>query len=336
MPEQQNIFTTTADVHARLEAWLTRKTDSLSRRGLAAIVRRYASMRRRIKPGEKAAVPTLVVGSLMVGGAGKTPIVRHLAMRCRQFGRCAVVCRGWRGRVRDATRVEPSMDAKQVGDEAAWLRHILPSDVVVFASPRLAAGQRLASEIADIILVDDGFQSRSLPRTADIVIGSPNQVSDVMPNGCLREGLSALNNADLYWVHGLSGSAESKTDLEPCVSVRSQYRLDHLRTTAGTDVDLNWLRGRPVVVASALGRNDSFLQTILEAGAQVEHVIQCGDHRAIKKKFLKEVQERPIVITEKDAVKWTHDVPAIVAGVSIEILEGGPRLNAQLHAWCQP
>ncbi|MEE2757872.1 MAG: tetraacyldisaccharide 4'-kinase [Myxococcota bacterium] len=335
MPTPHDTFTTSADFYARLEAWATNRTDGSLRRCLAAVVGNYAFLRRHLKPRHVSSVPTLVVGSLMVGGAGKTPIVRYLAMRCRDFGRCAVVCRGWKGQIKQATVVEPTMGAQDVGDEAVWFRKALPRDVSVIASPDLAAGQRLAERMADVIVVDDGFQSWSLPRTADIVVVKPSLASGVIPNGCLREGTSALKSADLLWSHENESEAESAARPETHFCVRSRYRLSYLTTTLGKDLPRDWLEGRRVTVASGLGRNESFLKTVLDAGAQIEHVIKCGDHRPISKEMFKGITGLPIVITEKDAVKWRHDFPAVVAGVTIEILEGSKRLDAQLDRWCR-
>src|SRR5580658_3330431 len=76
--------------------------------------------RRALARPYRAPVPVVCVGNLVVGGAGKTPVVLALAELLRQLGISPhIVMRGYGGRLTGPARVDPaSHDALAVGDEA--------------------------------------------------------------------------------------------------------------------------------------------------------------------------------------------------------------------------
>ena len=67
-------------------------------------------------------VPVVVVGNVVVGGAGKTPVVLELARMLHEEGyRPGIVSRGYRGSAAGAREVFPDSDVEEVGDEALLL-----------------------------------------------------------------------------------------------------------------------------------------------------------------------------------------------------------------------
>ncbi|WP_455475930.1 tetraacyldisaccharide 4'-kinase [Bartonella sp. B17] len=106
-------------------------------------------------------LPVLCIGNFTLGGAGKTPVVIAFAQVAKELGLVpGVVSRGYGGTVQRVHLVNKECDnARSVGDEAL----LLAQHAFVAISPdRYAAAQRLKEEGCDLILMDDGFQSRYL------------------------------------------------------------------------------------------------------------------------------------------------------------------------------
>ena len=121
-------------------------------------------------------VPVVSVGNLVVGGAGKTPVVALLAGWLRDRGlRVAILSRGYgrrrKGRVvvQDFERLRASVE--QGGDEPVLLARELPGVAVVVDADRVAAGRMAVAELgANVLLLDDGFQHRRLGRDLDLLV----------------------------------------------------------------------------------------------------------------------------------------------------------------------
>src|SRR5579863_3736376 len=105
--------------------------------------------------------PVISVGGLTMGGAGKSPMVAHLAARLRDRGRNpAILTRGY-GRERTENALIARGTGAPVavtGDEAQMLIKRGDAHVGVGAD-RFAVGTRMERELKpDVFLLDDGFQ----------------------------------------------------------------------------------------------------------------------------------------------------------------------------------
>ena len=131
----------------------------------AKLVARYLN-----KPYYSAHVPVWVVGNVVVGGGGKSPLVMWLAKLAEQHSvRCAVLMRGYLGQYQDVHAVKSHDDVRLVGDEALCLAKALPDLPIVLARDRRIGLSFIKTNHPDIdvILADDGLQNRHLPK--DIV-----------------------------------------------------------------------------------------------------------------------------------------------------------------------
>ena len=146
--------------------------------------------------------PVVSVGNLSVGGAGKTPLVIHLAHLLPERGFAPdVLSRGYGRASTAAERVNPAGGAERFGDEPLLIARAARVPVFVGAS-RYAAGMLAELGESDaakhVHLLDDGFQHRQLARAVDIVVVHPDDIRDrLLPAGRLREPLSALKRAHI-------------------------------------------------------------------------------------------------------------------------------------------
>jgi tetraacyldisaccharide 4'-kinase len=151
------------------------------------------------------AVPVLVVGNRVVGGAGKTPttlaVLAHLQARGHRPG---VLSRG-HGRMTTGDRPDDlpllldtqsasALSAREVGDEPwlIWRRAQVP--MAIHASRGLA-GQALlvAHPEIDILVCDDGLQHLALARDVEVVVFDERGAGNgwLLPAGPLREPIDA-------------------------------------------------------------------------------------------------------------------------------------------------
>jgi len=95
---------------------------------------------------ERVPVPVIVVGNVIAGGAGKTPVVmavvRHLQARGLRVG---VVSRGYGRRTEDCREVRADSDPQDVGDEPALIHHATGAPVFV-ARQRIEAARALLEQ----------------------------------------------------------------------------------------------------------------------------------------------------------------------------------------------
>ncbi len=161
-----------------------------------------ARARARAPKARRLSTPTVSVGNLTVGGAGKTPMILWLVERLRLRGiSIAVLTRGYRRAAPEpVTILEPASTAAsdRTGDEAQILLRNTKAPIGISAN-RHAAGLQIEQRFhPDLILLDDGFQHLQLARDLDIVlldVTEPFGGGEVLPLGRLREPVAALRRA---------------------------------------------------------------------------------------------------------------------------------------------
>ena len=168
--------------------------------------------RRKIAHARRLATPVVSIGGISMGGAGKTPMVDHLAERLREAGHHpAILTRGYRRRsIETSILVEAGEPAPVsfTGDEAQIFVQSGYAHAGIGAD-RFVTGRLLEEKYRpDIFLLDDGFQHTRLRRDLDLVLidaMNPFGGGAVFPLGNLREPMSALSRAGAF-VHHARGA----------------------------------------------------------------------------------------------------------------------------------
>ena len=161
--------------------------------------------RRKMAHARRLDTPVVSIGGISMGGAGKTPMVDHLAERLREAGyQPAILTRGYRRRsIETSILVEAGEPAPVsfTGDEAQIFVQSGYAHAGIGAD-RFVTGRLLEDKYRpDIFLLDDGFQHTRLKRDLDLVVIdalSPFGGGAVFPLGNLREPLSALSRAGAF------------------------------------------------------------------------------------------------------------------------------------------
>jgi len=271
--------------------------------GLAGKVRR--SLSRPWQPP----VPVICVGNLVAGGAGKTPVALDLAQRLQAIGTSvSFLSRGYGGSETGPRRVDGDVDrADQVGDEPLLLCRQAPT----WVSQDRVRGAAAASDGADVIIMDDGYQNPSLIKACSLLVidgqyGFGN--GRLIPAGPLRETPGdALKRADGVIIIG-----EDEAGLVTFIS-RAFPDLPLLRTKIVPGPEIKNLTDKPLTAFAGIGQPDKFFRTLTDAGCNVVTSRSFPDHHPYSLtdlehlKSLAKKNNSQLITTEKDSVRIPKD-----------------------------
>jgi tetraacyldisaccharide 4'-kinase len=246
-------------------------------------------------------VPVVIVGNITVGGTGKTPLVIWLVEFFRTLGyNPGVVARGYQGRAkRWPQQVRPDSDPVVVGDEPIVIARRTGCPVAVGPRRGEAVEALLKHADCDIVISDDGLQHYGLARSYEIaVLDGVRRLGNgrCLPAGPLREPAERLESVDLVVTNGIAGRGEfsMKYVANSAVNLQSRER-----------VDLANLSDKEVHGIAGIGNPERFFSMLRAKGFRVTPH-RFPDHAMYKKSDLDFGDERPILMTEKDAVKCEH------------------------------
>ena len=252
-----------------------------------------------VRPAHRLAVPVVVVGNIAAGGTGKTPLVLWLVRRLRANGyRPGVICSGYRGRARGWPReVCADSDPREVGDEAVLVAR--REGCPVAAGPDRVAAARLLLERAgcDVVVSDDGLQHYRLGRDVEIAVVDGVRRHGTgwrLPAGPLREPVSRLDSVDFVVAKGRAECGEYRMVLTGRV----------LRRVADDAVAVAPARlpAHEVRAVAGIGNPAPFFARLEALGLRViAHPFP--DHHPFSAQDLDFGDDRPVIMTEKDAVK---------------------------------
>jgi tetraacyldisaccharide 4'-kinase len=257
---------------------------------------------------ERVAVPVIVVGNVIAGGAGKTPVVmavvRHLQARGLQVG---VVSRGYGRRTDDCREVRDDSDPRDVGDEPALIRHATHAPVFV-ARQRVEAALALLARhpSTQVIVSDDGLQHLALGRNIEICVFDDRGIGNGwrLPAGPLREAWP--RHCDLVLHSG------ERPAFAGGYTATRRLASDAL-TSDGKHVALETLAGKPVIALAAIARPEAFFEMLRARGLTLAETIALPDHHDFDGWQRPSDSAYPLVCTEKDAVKLWRQAPDALA-----------------------
>jgi tetraacyldisaccharide 4'-kinase len=275
---------------------------ALLRRAAQALQQREA--RRQLPLG----VPVIVVGNLVAGGAGKTPLTMAVVQALQRAGRApGVVSRGYGRGGRDLVMVAGGSAAHEVGDEPLLIHRRTGAPVVVAPRRTDAARALLAARReVDVIVADDALQHRRLPRDVEIIVFDERGIGNglLLPAGPLREPFAAVPPPGALVVYN---HAEPTT---PWPGRCLQRGIDHavpLRDwhagRGDAAVPLSVLAARPLVAMAGIAAPERFFAMLEAAGLRVERLPLPDHHGYAGAAPPWPPQAEDVVMTEKDAVK---------------------------------
>ena len=253
---------------------------------------------KRLCRSSRIACPVIVIGNLSVGGTGKTPLVCWLVAHLAELGyRPGVVTRGYGGSAGTVRRISAADDPSLVGDESVLLARRTGAPVAI-GRDRPAAAQLLVSGGCDVIVSDDGLQHYALARDCEVVVIDGDRRFGngwLLPAGPLREAPTRLQRADAIVVNG--GRALLKSAFSMQLKAKNAVAL-----CGGAVQPLAALAGRSVHAVAGIGNPERFFNMLRARGIEVSGR-PLDDHAPLTLADIEFGDERPVLMTEKDAVK---------------------------------
>jgi tetraacyldisaccharide 4'-kinase len=280
---------------------------------VSIIFRLLACLRRCILQslyqGQQFLSPVVVVGNISVGGSGKTPLIISLAKQLIDRGlSIAIVSRGYGAKASSyPISVEMHTLASECGDEPLLIRHSLPLEkchVVVDPDRRRAVNYALECFKPDLILCDDGLQHYRLHRDVEIAVidgsrGFGNK--HCLPTGPLREPIARLKSVDFVMVNG-EHTMNSDIAIDGLFKIKPTG-LRHLASGKVISID-DWAESKTVHALAAIGNPQRFADILVTLGF-MPILLGFDDHETMVESDLVFEDDYPVIITAKDAIKFT-------------------------------
>lgn len=296
----------------------------------ALVATRRAAYRCGLLRSEHLPVPVIVVGNLIAGGAGKTPLTLWLVEALRSHGwQPGIVSRGYGASVDAPQLVDASGSPTTCGDEPLLLAQRSGAPVAV-GRDRVAAARALlaAHSGCNVIVADDGLQHYRLARDVELAVFDARAAGNgrLLPAGPLREPLRRLAGVDAVVLNGIDRLPDLPVGL-PCHAMRlagSRFAAlgDPARQCSAEGLAAT-LNGRALHAYAGIGEPPRFFRHLAALGLSCrEHPFP--DHHRFTAADFAPARGGVVLLTEKDAVKCAGLIAgeAWVLPVSAEIEPG--------------
>ena len=304
-------------LHQRLpQVWLSRGLAAWALRpiswlyGGAVAVRRLAYAT-GMASTQRLPVLVIVVGNVVTGGAGKTPmtmaLVKHLLAKGLRVG---VVSRGHGRHTRNTRPVHANSDPQDVGDEPLLIRQSTGVPVWVGAE-RAEAGRQLlkAHPQVQVIVCDDGLQHLALARDIELCVMDERGVGNgwLLPAGPLRE----------HWPRAVDLLVHTGRSCLPGGFQAPRQLADHALASDGRTIPLTDFKAQAVNAVAGLARPEAFFEMLRHKGLTLARTTALPDHHDYSD-WQASQDNTPLLCTEKDAAKlWAHQPQALAVPLQI-------------------
>jgi 3-deoxy-D-manno-octulosonic-acid transferase len=278
------------------------------------------------------------IGGVTMGGAGKSPMVAHVAERLAAAGHnIAILTRGYRRQSAQSNVVVPRGESAAVeltGDEAQMFVRAGNAHVGI-GSDRFEVGRKLEMQLRpDVFLLDDGFQHLRLKRDVDIVLVDANDpnAGGLFPLGRRREPLENLARASIIVLTN-TAPGRSHAGVERMLREHNPGApIFYSRVTPVAWTELESGASRPprepgfrrVAAFCGLGSPRGFLSTLRELGMEIVFQWTFGDHHRYRAHELQRLARQAraagaevLVTTEKDVMNLSPAAAAAIAPLEL-------------------
>lgn len=271
---------------------------------------RRLAYRRGLKLRHTLAVPVIMVGNLIVGGAGKTPTTMAVVESLRRHGfRPGIVSRGYGSttaeRPAGVHEVTDRSTVGRCGDEPL-LMHLRTGAPTFVGADRVAAANALLAQHpeVDVIVSDDGLQHLALGRAVQVLVFDERGAGNgrLLPAGPLRERLPMKIPAATLVVYNAAAESTplpgtlARRQLGGAVPLAAWWRGE-----PATLPVLAELRNCPLIAAAGLARPARFFGMLEARGLTFTRLVLPDHHDFATLPWPEGSPD--VIVTEKDAVK---------------------------------
>ena len=248
-------------------------------------------------------VPVLVVGNVLAGGTGKTPIVISLVEFFQSQGwQVGVIARAYQTKEEGVSEVHADSSPRLAGDEPLLVKQRCGVPVFTGRQRAHAAQALLASyPHTQLIISDDGLQHAAMHHDMAICVFDDRGLGNgwLLPAGPMRE----------LWPRDSKGASQFKVHSGEKPFEHSHAAVRRLSVLArnglGEQRALSSWRGQKVQALAAIARPTLFFASLEKAGLVLIEKHALPDHADLSR--WQPAGDWPVFCTEKDAVKlWLH------------------------------
>ena len=282
------------------------------------------------RPTIRLPVPVIVVGNVLTGGTGKTPIVIQLVEHFQSQGwQTGVIARAYQAAEEPVLEVMADSSPAVAGDEPLLVKQ--RCGVPVFTGrERALAAQALLNAYPDtqLIISDDGLQHAALHHDIAVCVFDDRGLGNgwLLPAGPLRETWprAATEGVSQHLVHTGTLPFGDSHAVKRKLSGTARNGLGERR-------ELSSWHGKQVQALAAIARPALFFSSLEMAGLILVDKQALPDHADLS--AWKPASDLAVFCTEKDAVKlWPHLPSAWAVPLDCEL---PPALLAELVAQVQ-
>ena len=271
--------------------------------------------------------PVISIGNISTGGSGKTPMVIYLVNLLKKNNlKVGILTRGY-GRLvetpiiicNENKKIKQNLNFLKIGDEPLLLFEKLNGVPIGIDKNRFRTGKILLKNYnLDVIVLDDGFQHRSLYRDFEVVlINSLHKKRNhkLLPVGFLRESFSSLKRTDCIIVTKNNLSQPQNKLIEKIKNFQPNiYYSRSINNISKIFIPkinaLELLKNKKAYLLSGIGDPLSFQLSIKSLSKNIVGHCNLKDHFNYSQKDLNEIEIEAkkknadfILTTEKDWVK---------------------------------
>jgi tetraacyldisaccharide 4'-kinase len=278
-------------------------------------------------------VPVIVVGNVIAGGAGKTPVVIEIARFLQSAGyKPGIVSRGYGRKSKGLVQVNADTPIADSGDEPALIHAATGLPVVVAADRAEAASALLAVHPqVNLILSDDGLQHLALQRDIEIIVFDERGIGNgrLLPAGPLREAWP--RQADFVLHRGGPQAARLAQTASNSYAIQREL-ADHALRADGSAIALQSLAqsdgdfdGKLIALAG-IAQPESFFSMLKAQGLRLTETIALPDHYDFDSWKRRFHAGQTLICTEKDAVKlrrsaWAQELQILAVPLQLSLPE---------------
>ena len=279
------------------------------------------------------------VGNITVGGTGKTPFVIYLSkiLKNKFNYKVAILSRGYKRETSGTVLVSNNKSWNTFGDEPYMMFKQLKNIPIVVDENRYRGGSFLVKKYnPDVIILDDGFQHRSLHRDFNIALINGNDSKmdyKIIPQGRLREPWKNLKRADVIFITKdkpkqflLKKLKDSKIKYYNTKTHSALVQASSLKNVLNIK-----LKEKKAFLLSGIADPENFKKTVINQNFKIVGYKFLPDHYNFNQKIInkttvnaKRANADYIITTEKDWVKIDHlkvKFPFLIVQIKLEIIE---------------
>ena len=238
------------------------------------------------KNEESFSIPVICIGNIYIGGTGKTPISIKLKNLLDNNRKTIIIKKNY----------------KDQNDEIELLKKY--SKLIVCEKRNIGITSAIEKKF-DTVILDDGFQDKSIKKDLSILCFNSNQQignGQVLPAGPLREKLSSLRSANIIMING-EKNIEFELKLK---KYNNNLKFFYFKYNLKK---FDEFKNRKLIAFAGIGNSINFFNTLRNNRLNVIREISFPDHYDFTDKDLERLgimedqNKAKLITTEKDYLR---------------------------------